>query len=56
MTTKCLRSLRDDTRGASMVEYVLILSLVLVALSPSVRSLGATVTQAFRTTVASFGP
>ena len=49
-----LGSLARDTRGASMVEYALVVSLVLVVAAPSVRAIGQRVNEGFQAVVATF--
>jgi Flp pilus assembly pilin Flp len=51
-----VRALHRDTRGASMVEYALLLGLVLVTVAPAVRALGSRVLSGFTAAVALFGP
>jgi len=55
MLTPRLDLLRD-TRGATLVEYALILSLVVVAGSPMLRSVGLKVKATFEATISGFAP
>jgi Flp pilus assembly pilin Flp len=55
-TRRRLRKLHRDTRGASMVEYALLLVLVTAAVTPAARSLGSRVTSGFTAAGALFGP
>ncbi len=51
-----LQSLARDTRGATMVEYALMLTLIVVAVAPMARSLGKTVRTTFQAAAAGFTP
>jgi Flp pilus assembly pilin Flp len=57
MTTKLrVRRLLRDTRGATMVEYSLLLLMILVASAPGLKIIGSHVRDAFGSAVAVFGP
>jgi Flp pilus assembly pilin Flp len=50
------KSLLRDSRGATIVEYVLILSVVMLMTTPAFRLLGSKVTAAFDAATAQFAP
>jgi Flp pilus assembly pilin Flp len=50
------REFAKDTRGATMVEYALMLFLILVCAALAVRTLGTTVSSHINTTTNSFAP
>jgi Flp pilus assembly pilin Flp len=51
-----IRQLSKDTKGATMVEYALMLFLILVCAALAVRTLGTTVSSHINTTTNSFAP
>ena len=50
------QAFRHDSRGATIVEYTLILVLILVAVSPLVASLGRKAKSTFQVAVSLFDP
>jgi Flp pilus assembly pilin Flp len=53
--TSTLRKLANDSRGAALVEYSLMLFLVLVVASVAMKSIGSKVTNALGSASATFG-
>ena len=55
-TPRLLRDVARDTRGATMVEYSLLLCLVLMAAAPVLGSVGRQVKTSFQAAAAVFEP
>ena len=47
---------RDDDRGASLVEYALLVAFIAVVCAVAIASLGTTVNSGYSSTASGFGP